>query len=1439
MLRRFRRAPARTSAQTRRRDRRGLPAGVSLEALEPRAMLTTFSYGGGVLDLIIDNLDESLVVSASGSNAYTITSNKTFTGTDVPGQVTGNGTGTLSVATAAALGTAFVTDTKAGAAFTFGSSAPGATYDADFLLSLAIPGSGTVTVADAVAFSGGHSLSASAARISVDAALSSATGFLTLDADDGTQATGVPAGVVIAATGSVTTGGGPIDISGRGGDSILGDQIGVDVLGTIRAGDDGVSFGTLTIAGRGGATTGELGGNHGVVIGAGATVSTTGGAVSITGTGAAVNGIEAGVVLAGLVQTASAVGHPGDVAVEGFGGGSASTPGSSGNYGIWVEPTGRVLTDAGSVSAIGHEGVGNPLGFFPFTDSPGLWFDNGVVQSATGALAFTADSFWADISAGGAIGTADTVSIRNLVAGQAIELGADMNPLLAGIAASRIVVGRTDVQPVIYQAAPPDGTLVLAAGTALELAGSSISLRAPIATPGAGQIYRGAVHLGDLLPTADVTLTASSARFTSTVDGGGRSLSILGGAEFDGAVTGLLDLSVSGATTTFADVTTTGQQLYGGAVSLAAPLVTLTAAGGSFGGGVVGNGNSLAIDFGGTTAIVGSAFTGIAALSTGNGGTTTLAGTLSTSGTQSFGEPVALVADATLGTAGGDVVFSGSLDGARNLVLAAGSGAIRFQNAVGAGTPLASLLLSSAGSVTAAGTIAIDGSAPGAAINGLTVAGVANVDMQVPGSSVRNCAGSGVLLLSSRDSSVGGFTIADNAAYGLYVSGNSPGTTIVGNAIGSNVVGAYLDAAGGLTLDGGNSFVGNGAYGIYARGIATQTTTITGNMVDGLGTGVYGVFLDDAKNIHLGVTGAGNTVTGSKIGIYARAGLGSTTVVDNLVEGNGSGVVLSAARHLAMTGDNRIVDNPAYGILAQGAFVDTTMSGVTVSGSTVGLCLSGATNLVVAGGNVFTGNSAHALYAVGDCTATTVTGNTFDGAGTGTFGLFLDGATGLGVGGTVAGDGNTITRAAVGVYARGVLDGTTVRGNSVDSNGSGMVLSGATGLAVSDANVVSRSDSYGILVQGSSAGSTIAGNTVDTNVAGVVLSGATGVAVEGSNTISRSSAYGVYVGGASTGTRVAGNTIDGAGAGSYGLFVDGATGAVLGDVAAGNALAGWTIGVYARGTLGGTSLRANTVTGGVAGMLLADAAGLTVEGGNRFTGASAYGILAQGDSTGTALTGNTVDQNVVGLWLSGATGLSVAGSNQFIANSSHGIYATGADDGTRIVGNVINGSGLGATGVFLDGATGLALGGAGAGEINTITGSAVGISATGLLAGTGVVANIVSGNQSGLVLSSAKNLSVSGGNHFIGSAAFGLYGTGDCDGTVVQGNQFESNSSGVVLENARRLTVVNANRMVSNTAFGLYAKGDSTGTTVLGNEITGNGLNIDTSAAVGGTFQTA
>ena len=1426
MLRRSRRAASPSAAPRRR----GRPAGLSHEPLEPRALLTAFSFGGGVLDLVIDNLDEAIVTTATGGDGYSVTTNRVFTGLDVPGKLVGNGTNTLTVSPSLGVVTAFITDTALGATVTFGTSAPGATYDADFILSLAIPGSGTVNFDGATAFSGAHSLSVTAARIDVNAALSSASGFLTLDAEEGFQSVGVAAGVAISATGSVTTAGGSIDISGRGGDGILGDQVGITVLGSVSAGDDGTTFGKVTLTGIGGASSGEGTGNHGVVVGPGASVSSTGGAISITGTGASVNGDAVGVVLAGLVRTLSAAGAPGDVVIEGFGGGAPV--GTSGNYGIWLQTTGEVRTAAGSVSATGHAGVGNPLGFFPYTDSPGLYDDNGSVVSATGALSFTADSFFADLASGGVISTAGTVSIRNLLAGQVFDLGPDLNPFLEAIVASRLIVGRDDVQPVITQGTAPGGTLSLPAGTALELIGSSISLRAPVTTPGAAQRFRGPVRLGDLAPSADVTLGATAARFDATIDGGGRSLSILGDAEFRGAVGGLVDLLVSGATIAAADVTTSGQQSYSGTVTLDAPLVTLTAASGSFGAGVAGAGRSLAIDFAGTTAIDGALFTGLAALSTGNGGTTTLAGVLTTAGTQTFGDSVVLAADTTLASGGGNVVFSSSLDGARNLALAAGSGLVRFEQAVGSGFPLASLLVSSAWGVTALSTVAIDGSAPGAAVNGLVLAGVGNVDMQVPGSSVRNSAGSGVLLISSAGTSLAGFTIRDHGAYGVYVSGNSPGTSLRGSTIAGNAVGVYLSAAGGMTIEAGNLIVGNDSYGIYATGVATQTTSIRGNTVDGSGSGVYGVFLDDAKNIHLGEAGNGNLITASMIGIQASAGLGSSAVIDNRVEANGSGIVLDDARHLAISGDNRIAANPSYGLLARGVFIDTVVSGATISGSTVGMCLSGATGLSVQGGNVVRDNSAHALYAVGDGTGTVVRGNTFAGMGAGTVGVFLDGVDGLALGGIDPGAGNVVRDAAVGIWARGTLGGSSVRGNTVDTNGSGVVLADATGLVVDGGNVVSRASAYGLLVSGDATGTTFSGNVVDTNVAGVVLSAATSATIGGGNTITGSSAFGVFIGGVSTGSRVSGNTISGGG--SFGAFLDGATGATLGD---GNVLSGWTVGVYARGALDGSEIRANTVTGGTAGAILSSARGLGLAGGNRFTAASAYGILAEGDCSGTSIAGNTVDQNVVGIWLAGATGLAVQGSNQIVANTAHGIYAAGDATGTRVVGNTVNGSSVGAHGVFLDGVSGLALGGSGAGELNTVTGSAVGIFARGSLAGSSVVGTMVSGNQTGLLLSGARGLVVNGGNHFVGSAAFGLYGTGDCEGTLVEGSQIESNSSGVVLEDARGLSIVNANRLVSNTAFGLYAKGNSTGTTVVGNTISGNGLNIDTTAAVGGTFQ--
>ena len=82
-----------------------------------------------------------------------------------------------------------------------------------------------------------------------------------------------------------------------------------------------------------------------------------------------------------------------------------------------------------------------------------------------------------------------------------------------------------------------------------------------------------------------------------------------------------------------------------------------------------------------------------------------------------------------------------------------------------------------------------------------------------------------------------------------------------------------------------------------------------------------------------------------------------------------------------------------------------------------------------------------------------------------------------------------------------------------------------------------------------------------------------------------------------------------------------------------------------------------------------------------------------------------------------------------------------------------------------------------------------------------------------------------------------MLATGDCQGTTITASIVVSNPVGLYLTSVQRLTVNGGNKITGNKSFGLYATGASAGTTVTGNEIVNNGVNIDTSTAVGGTFQ--
>jgi autotransporter-associated beta strand protein len=109
--------------------------------------------------------------------------------------------------------------------------------------------------------------------------------------------------------------------------------------------------------------------------------------------------------------------------------------------------------------------------------------------------------------------------------------------------------------------------------TNLSVSGTS-NLGANVTTSGT-QTYTGAVTLSG----GDRTLTGTTINTGSTVAGGNNSLTITGHADIDGAITDLVDLSISGTSNLGADITSTGTQSYLGAVTISNNIELITTSG--------------------------------------------------------------------------------------------------------------------------------------------------------------------------------------------------------------------------------------------------------------------------------------------------------------------------------------------------------------------------------------------------------------------------------------------------------------------------------------------------------------------------------------------------------------------------------------------------------------------------------------------------------------------------------------------------------------------------------------------------------------------------------------------------------------------------------------------------------------------------------------------
>jgi len=339
----------------------------------------------------------------------------------------------------------------------------------------------------------------------------------------------------------------------------------------------------------------------------------------------------------------------------------------------------------------------------------------------------------------------------------------------------------------------------------------------------------------------------------------------------------------------------------------------------------------------------------------------------------------------------------------------------------------------------------------------------------------------------------------------------------------------------------------------------------------------------------------------------------------------------------------------ATGLTVQGCYIGTNAAGTAASAnSNIGISLTGTPNAVIGGTtasqrNVISGNTKDGINATG----ATVTGTVIQGnyiglnaagtaaipngptAGNGQGIKLLTNATGVTIGGSVAGAGNVIS--GNGYIGIDIYSGShTIQGNIVglDPTGTTKIANGAVGIAVETTagpqqiggtttlarNVVSGNNLEGMYISGTPAsGTVIQGNYVGTDITG---------------TLSRSNgrAAGIYLGSSIT------NVVIGGTAAGAGNLISGNSGVNQGGIVlssgTGHKVQGNTIGLSSSGA---ALPNGNGVT--TAGVYVFNSTGSSTIGGttagaaNVISGNAGVGVAVVGNTTGIAIQRNSIYAN--------------------------------------------------------------------------------------------------------------------------------------------------------------------------------------------------------------------
>jgi filamentous hemagglutinin family protein len=595
----------------------------------------------------------------------------------------------------------------------------------------------------------------------------------------------------------------------------------------------------------------------------------------------------------------------------------------------------------------------------------------------------------------------------------------------------------------------------------LSITASTIDINGGIVNTTNPQTYTGAVVIG-----ADTTLTSVSGGtgpidFTSTIDGA-HALSVNADSiiTLDGAVGGLTPLTSLSLNGTSLDlnggsISTANTQSYTGPVVLGAD-TTITST--SSGTGPISFSNT--IDGSHALSVISDSvvtFTGavggtpLNSLSVTGSTIDVNGGSMTTTGNQTYTGAVALGTNATFDSSAsnGAIDFTSTINGANNLTINTGSGTTTLGGAIGGGTPIGALSVTS---------------------------GDINVNNNITASSVTLNSGSTLILNNSTITTGGAVTLSSAHDISLSNSAISANANVV---LDSDMNDPNQSSTGAISLT-------NSSINSHGNNITLGGGTVPASM-PAIGDGSYanGVLIDGSSSVTAGV----GTVTIDGLGAPGSSGPpASSGGIGVDIQGTVSAAGGSTITGIGGTGGNGINDG-AGGTGGSGVYIATgTLANFTITGTGGSGGASSGTNGDGGPGNG--GNGGVGVYITNASVSGTITGGGGGGgAGTGSNAAGPGGTGGTGVlitgnstvSGTINGGGGGGGGGSQGNPGNSGSSSTGGAGGNGASNGGGPGGVGGVGVSVNGGTLFGTINAGGGGGGGGFGGSGGAGGT---NVAG-------------------------------------------------------------------------------------------------------------------------------------------------------------------------------------------------------------------------------------------------------------------------------------------------------------------------------------------------------------------